>query len=194
MKLSSKQTTNSPKTMEDVATVVKKRLEEELPVLRNMAGTLDNPSEKAFFQLPYIVHNLAVIDNRHIYMLLADLDELYHMIIERAEWENYMQYEKARSYIYAYAEQLHSLLSQELDAQDTERKKGNTDVESMQHVEFDLSLFFSPLIELMIRGYEPNHRETKKMQVLVNACNSMLKNCLRARESAYVTATRICCG
>ena len=65
-----KETKNLPADLRGVAEVSKKRFEEELSVLRSMSGMMYGRYHEVFFRLPMAVHNLAVIDNRHIYLLI----------------------------------------------------------------------------------------------------------------------------
>lgn len=185
-----KQKTHLPTDLRGVAEVCKKRIEEELTVLRSMSGMLDGKPNEVFFRLPMAVHNLAVIDNRHIYLLIDAMHCLYkHILVINT----YMpERERYRDALEAYESQLQTLLEQEQQAQSKEREKGNRDMETMQHVEYDVSVFLPPVINMLCDGYAPDRVVVQQMRRLVNTCRKMYQSCLKAKEKAYRTACHIC--
>ena len=180
-----------PADLRGVAAVFRQRLDQELPVLRNMAGVLDDPTEQTFFRLPMVVHNLAVIDHSHIYLLLGDLCALYAEVMSGEAWCAFVPSEAERKRMQESRALLQTLYNQEQAAQRREREQGNADMECMQHVEYDLSCFFPPLLALLSTGYTPNRRARSLMRRLTDTCRTMLRRCLQAKEQAYRTARQI---
>lgn len=182
---------STPADLREVAAVCKKRLAQELPILQDMAYALEGITDLSFFRTPMVVHNLAVIDNTHIYQLIPHVLAIYRSILGNDAWQGFVQSEKERAYVRDYGNQLLSLYDQEAAAQAWERKQANFDIESMQHVEFDLSLFLGPVVSLLSAGYPPNHGTRKAMRTLTAACAAMTRRCLSAKKKAYETTRQI---
>ena len=185
-----KETKNLPTDLRGVAEVSKKRFEEELSVLRSMSGMMDGRYNEVFFRLPMAVHNLAVIDNRHIYLLIDAMHCLHKNIL--ADSAYIREREQHREVLETNYNLLNTLLKQEQEAQSKEREKGNIDMETMQHVEYDMSLFLPPIIQMLCEGYAPKRITAQQMRRLVNTCQKMYNSCLQAKEKAYMTASKIC--
>ena len=181
----------APADLREVAAVLTQRLEKELPVLRNMAGALDSRENHTFFRLAAVVHNLAVIDHAHIHLLLGDLCALYAEVMSGEAWCAFAPGETERNRLHECRALLQTLYDQEQEAQRREREQGNTDMECMQHVEYDLSCLFPPLMDLLSAGYTPNRRERNLMRRLTGTCSTLLRRCLQAKEQAYRTARQI---
>lgn len=199
--------------MHYTAEQLKKRLEKELPIMRQNLASLESDDDGVLFRLPMAVHNISLCVSERVYLFIEPTIKLYKMalpekvlgIFKQSLTADEKEIEKRVAFMEELLSKERRLYNKQLEeakADIKREKKDATDktkvatlrdrIEAFRHVEVDMYEFLYPYMMLVVRGeIEFGDEQREVLRGMRNSALYIFRSTIPKRETALETCNKV---